>query len=214
MKYEETVKNSLLEVEDLLGSFDLSPIKKPISPQTTPTKHTSVEVKDGSEFAQEVEVPLYDSDSLPSPPSSEGASSGAEEPDELMDFTRDDEFNYNPAFESDYTKEGLEAPRMMKAMFQAKHGIEVRRKGRRGGEGKEGRGGEGRGEGKGGGGEGKEGRGGEGKGGGRGGEGREGRRGRGGDGKGGEEMGREGRGGDGKGGEGKEWRRREWLGWE
>ena len=138
MKYEETVKNSLLEVEDLLGSFDLSPIKKPISPQTTPTKHTSVEVKDGSEFAQEVEVPLYDSDSLPSPPSSEGASSGAEELDELMDFTRDDKFNYNPAFESDYTKEGLEAPRMMKAMFQAKHGIEVRRKGRRGGEGEEG----------------------------------------------------------------------------
>lgn len=127
VRYEEAVKNSLLEVEDLLGSFNLSPIKKPLPPQTTPTKHTSTEVKGVNEFAEEVEVPLYDSDSLPSPPSSEGGSSEAnsQELDELLDFTRDDEFNYNPAFEPDFTKEGMEGPRMMKAMFQAKHGIEV-----------------------------------------------------------------------------------------
>lgn len=118
------VKNSLQEVEDLLGSFDLSPIKKPL--QATPTKRTSAEVKSSKEFIEEVEVPLYDSDSLPSPPSSE-ASSGADsgELDELLDFTRDDEFNYNPAFQPDFTLEGMEGPRMMKAMFQAAHGIEV-----------------------------------------------------------------------------------------
>lgn len=117
------VKNSLQEVEDLLGSFDLSPIKKPL--QTTPTKRTSSEVKSSKEFIEEVEVPLYDSDSLPSPPSS-NASSDSSELDVLLDFSRDDEFNYNPAFQPDYTMEGLEGPRMMKAMLQAKHGIEVK----------------------------------------------------------------------------------------
>ena len=108
-------------MEDLLGSFDLKPAIKPLS-----MTHTSSR---GGRF-QEVEVPLYDSDSLPSPPSSDDDSSNADlhELDQLLDFSRDDEFNYNPAFAKKRvpsSQEEMEAPRIMKATLQAQHGMEV-----------------------------------------------------------------------------------------
>ena len=125
--YRQTVKASLLEVEDLLGSFDLPPLIKPT--KTTSTKDSAITSK-GEVVTQEVEMSLYDSDTLPSPPSSNSSSVGdsKEEMDRLLDFSHDDEFNYDPGsprVDYDPTLAGLEAPRIMKAMFEAQHGIEV-----------------------------------------------------------------------------------------
>lgn len=141
VNYEDTVRTSLQEVEDLLGSFDLPSLAQPPAPaKTTPTKTTPTRHAPGpsggpkrsssKECFQELEVTLYDSDSLPSPPSSENSSEADEkELDKLLDFSKDDEFSYNPgptpAKVRDYTQEGLEGPRMMKATLQAKHGLEV-----------------------------------------------------------------------------------------
>ncbi len=139
-KYEEKLKTSLLEVEDLLGSFDLAPPPSKTTPTPTTTIKplpppastisTSSATKEPRGFAHEVEVPLYDSDSLPSPPSSHTSSEAdTQELDKLLDFTQDDEFNYNPGYAPkeprDFTQEGLEGPRIVKAMWQAQHGIEV-----------------------------------------------------------------------------------------
>lgn len=139
-KYQATVKNSLLEVEELLGSFDFA-LAPPQPVKTTPTRQPPISTMSTSSrvaeaesqgFIQEVEVPLYDSDSLPSPPSSKTSSEADPmDGDRLLDFSRDDdEFSYNPGYVKkkvgrDFTQEGMEAPRIMKAMLQARHGIEV-----------------------------------------------------------------------------------------
>ena len=124
------MKNSLLEVEDLLGSFNLPPMTAPTSkPAATPSKSTQAKVTKSGQIVQELEVALYDSDSLPSPPSSEASSEAdAQDKDKLLDFTLDDELNYNPSsapLVCDPSLDGLEAPGIMKATLQAKHGIEV-----------------------------------------------------------------------------------------
>ena len=131
VQYQETVRSSLLEVEDLLGSFDLPPLTQPPAAKTTPTKSPAKQ-KSGKpgEYFEEVEVPLYDSDSLPSPPSSDSSEADPKDGDKLLDFSRDDDLTYNPGSGkkvADFTQEGFEGPRMMKAMWQAQHGIEVSR---------------------------------------------------------------------------------------
>lgn len=139
-KYGDTIKTSLLEVQDLLGSFDLSPTPKsttafpprqpPAKSTQPPQKSSSAKVMKSGGFAEEVEVPLYDSDSLPSPPPSSCSSSEADpkEKDKLLDFSQDDEYTYDPNSArraQDSTQEGFAAPRILKATLQAKHGLEV-----------------------------------------------------------------------------------------
>lgn len=132
-KYGDTIKTSLLEVQDLLGSFDLSPTPKSttaLPPRQPPQKSSSAKVMKSGGFAEEVEVPLYDSDSLPSPPPSSCSSSEADpkEKDKLLDFSQDDEYTYDPNSArraQDSTQEDFAAPRILKATLQAKHGLEV-----------------------------------------------------------------------------------------
>lgn len=122
-------------MEDLLGTFDLPPATTPIKPPPTtkamPTTKANSTKKsvDTREIFQEVEMALYDSDSLPSPPSSTSSSEAdPKDQDKLLDFSRDDEFNYDPGAPlglHDPALDDLEAPHMMKAMLQARHGIEV-----------------------------------------------------------------------------------------
>lgn len=45
---------------------------------------------------QEVELQMYDSDSLSSPPTSSGGSQADPSDDPLLDFSRDDEFVHQP----------------------------------------------------------------------------------------------------------------------
>ena len=49
----------------------------------------------GKGNVQEVELKMYDSDSLPSPPAS-SESEAEKEKDPLLDFSREDDFTYHP----------------------------------------------------------------------------------------------------------------------
>ena len=77
--YQTAVQNALAATQDILGDLGLD------IPQSVPdtTRQSGV---------QEVEIKMYDSDSLPSPPPS---SESDTEQDPLLDFTRNDDLTYN-----------------------------------------------------------------------------------------------------------------------
>ena len=143
VQYKHAVMNSLLEVEDLLSSFDLSPLAthktimpkkntlvhngaKPVSPNVT-SKATKMSTL--SDLCLELELQTYESDSLPS--SSVGSSEADPgETDERLDFAH----NHDPATTHrskedkcciSFQEDESEKTKMMKMMIKTQQGLEV-----------------------------------------------------------------------------------------
>ena len=130
----------MAEVEDLLKSFDL-PLAIPTAPQGVAGNSrvpgnawTSVTKDSGQgEQVEEVQVAYDDDDSLPSPPSSGSSEADLNEQDPLLDFSREDKFEFtSPGRKKTATKkarsqkfEGPEGPQMMKATMELKRGLDV-----------------------------------------------------------------------------------------
>ena len=132
LNYQEAVKNSLLKVEDILGSFDALPrtsparTAQPAAPEPAPPKTNATKSKkklDIDDIFEELEQQLYSSGGSPPHSPSASVSSGLSSSESDLEEKR----RHSSQDDDSSTRQqsGLEAPRMLRAKFEAEHGIEV-----------------------------------------------------------------------------------------